>query len=172
MNSVFCMKMWALSLYFNHNINQNRKQCRFWHLCNVSFEWWIHTRSGNYKSCLCGMLQIFQCISKYWSCSCPRFSVVLLGIAHWDFPLSTRNLPLEFICPVVLKGYGKQWCIILSRTALIQNQISLLLLDRYFSELFVKVFQRIQSILKYLIALFPHFFLIRTYSLISRNIHS
>lgn len=107
-------------LYFNHNINQHTKQCRFWHLCHVSFEWWIHTRFGNYKSCLCGMLQFFQCIYKYLSFPCPKFSVVPLGIAHWDFPLSTRNLPLGFICPGVchkmikMEGYREQWDIISS----------------------------------------------------------
>lgn len=106
-------------LCFNHNINQHRKHCRFWHLCHVSFEWRIHTRFGNYKSCLCGMLQFFQCIYKYLVFSCLKFSFVSLGIAYWDFPLRTRNLPLRFICLGVyhkiikMQGYREQWGIIL-----------------------------------------------------------
>lgn len=54
----------------------------------VSFDWWIHTRLGHYKSCLCGTSDFSQDFPKYiWVVSISGLYHTALhrtqGISHW-----------------------------------------------------------------------------------------
>lgn len=59
-----CCLLFCLFLFFAPLLQPQYKSAwkTMWALAvtTVSFEWWIHTRHGHYKSCLCGTLYFFS----------------------------------------------------------------------------------------------------------------